>query len=224
MAASNLAAQKREDLSNSYTKEMRKKGNVPGIFYRKDSASIPIFVKNTSLNPFVYTSEVKIISLNIEGAEAPVNCILKDIQFDPVSDKPIHFDLLGISEHEKIRIEVPLVLVGIPAGAKDGGITQHPVHSVEVECLPSDMPSQIEINIEQLMIGDSVQLKDIEQKNFVILDSLETTIVSISAPAVEEVAAPVVEGTEETSAEPEVIAKGKKEEEGDTEEKEKEKK
>ncbi len=222
MASSNLTAQKRENLSNSYTKELRKKGNVPGIFYRKDIGSIPISVKNTALNTFVYTSEVKIINLNVEGTDTPYNCILKEVQFDPVSDKPVHFDLLGISAHEKIKVEVPLILVGTPAGAKDGGITQHPVHSVEIECLPQDIPPSIEINIEALMIGDSIQLRDIELKNFEILDSLDTTIVSISPPAAEEVAAPVAEGAEEAgAAEPEVIAKGKKEEEGEVGEEEK---
>jgi large subunit ribosomal protein L25 len=226
MATSNLSAQKREDLSNSATKQLRINGNVPGVFYRKDSGSIPISVKNTALNPFVYTSEVKIINLSIEGAKDPYNCILKDIQFDPVSDKPIHFDLLGISAHEKIKIEVPLVLAGTPAGAKDGGIIQHTIHSIEVECLPQDIPPQIEVNIAALMIGDSIQIKDILVKNFEILDSPESTIVSILPPAVEEVVAPVAaEGeAEEQAAEPEVIAKGKKEEEPEGEAKEKEKK
>jgi len=228
MATGILAALKREDLSNSSTKELRKKGNIPGIFYRRDIGSIPIVVKNTALHPFVYTSEVKIIDLSIEGTPAPYSCILKEVQFDPVSDKPVHFDLLGVSAHEKIKVEVPLILVGTPVGAKDGGITQHPVHSVEVECMPQDIPPQIEVNIENLKIGDTIQLKDIEQKNFEILDSLETTIVSILPPAAEEVAAPVAEGTEEQAAEPEVIAKGKKEEEGaepeEVKEKEKEKK
>ncbi|HEY3250042.1 MAG TPA: 50S ribosomal protein L25 [Ignavibacteria bacterium] len=221
MASSSLSAQKRGDLSNSATKELRRMGNVPGVFYRKDSGSIPISVKNTALNPFVYTSEVKIINLNIEGTDTPYNCILKEIQFDPVSDKPIHFDLLGISAHEKIKIEVPLVLAGTPAGVKDGGIVQHTLHSIEIECLPENIPPQIEVNIESLMIGDSVQIKDIPVKNFEILDSPESTIVSILPPAVEEVAAPVAaEGeAEEQTAEPEVIAKGKKEEETEEEKK-----
>lgn len=215
MAASNLTAQKRENLSNSFTKQLKKNGQVPGVFYRKDVGSVPISVKNTLLNTFVFTSEVKIINLNIEGTDTPYNCILKEVQFDPVTDKPVHFDLLGISAHEKIRVEVPLILVGTPAGAKEGGITQHPVHSVEIECLPQDIPPSIEVNIEALMIGDAIQLKDIEQKNFEILDNLETTIVSVLPPAVEEVAAPPAEGEETPAEEPEVISKGKKEEEGE---------
>lgn len=214
MAASNLSARKREDLSNHATKELRKAGNVPGVYYKKETESIPISVKNTALNPFIYTSEVKIINLNIEGSDAPVNCLLREIQFDPVSDKPIHFDLLGISANEKITVEVPIQLAGTAAGVKEGGIVQHSMHSVEIECFPQDIPPMIEVNISGLMIGDSIQVKDIELKNFVILDSPDSTIVSVTPPAVEVTAAPGAETTEEAaSSEPEVISKGKKEEE-----------
>ena len=213
MAASTLTARKREDLSNSATKELRKNGYVPGVYYKKETESIPITVKNTALHPFIYTSEVKVINLSIEGTENSANCILREIQFDPVSDKPIHFDLLGISAHEKINVEVPLQLVGTAAGIKDGGIVQHTMHSVEIECLPQDIPPMIEIDISSLMIGDTIQVKDIELKNFIILDTPDSTIVSIQPPAVEAVAAPVGEVTEEAAAEPEVISKGKKEEE-----------
>ena len=213
MAASNLSARKREDLSNHATKELRKAGNVPGVYYKKETESIPISVKNTALNPFIYTSEVKIINLSIEGTDTPVNCLLRDIQFDPVSDKAIHFDLLGISADEKITVEVPIQLSGTAAGVKEGGIVQHSMHSVEIECLPQDIPPMIEVNISGLMIGDSFQVKDIALKNFIILDSPDSTIVSVTPPAVEVTATPGAEVTEETTSEPEVISKGKKEEE-----------
>jgi large subunit ribosomal protein L25 len=217
MATMNLSAQKREDLSNSSTKTQRKKGNIPGIFYHRDSAPVSIYVKDTALNPFIYTSEVRVINLQIEGTGKGLNCILKDIQFDPVSDKAIHFDLLGISENEKIKVEIPLKMVGAPIGVRDGGVIQQSVHSIEIECLPSDIPAHIDIHIENLNIGDSVHVGDIETKNFVILDNADTTIVAVVPPAVEVVAAPV-EG-ETAAAEPEVIAKGKKDEEGEGEEK-----
>jgi len=225
MAIMNLNAHKREDLGNSTTKTLRKKGNIPGVFYYKNTASIPIIVKDTALHPFVYTSEVRVINLQIEGADKPYNCILKDVQFDPVSDKPIHFDLLGITEDEKIKVDVPLKLVGSPAGVKEGGVVQHTLHSVEVECLPQDIPSHIDINIEHLNIGDSVHISEIETKNFVILDNPEATIVSVVPPAVEEVIAPLVVEGEEGAAigteptEPEVIAKGKKDEDEEEEKK-----
>ncbi len=214
MAVTNLSAQKREDLANSQLKTKRKKGNIPGIFYAKGHDAIPIYVRDTALNPFIYTNEVNIINLQIEGSEGQ-NCILKDIQFDPVSDKAIHFDLLGISENEKIKLDVPLTLVGSPVGVKDGGIVQHSVHKVEVECLPKNIPSHIDINIEHLKIGDSVHVKDIVQTNFEILDNEDMIIVAVVPPVIEKAPEPV-EGAapvEGETAEPEVIAKGKKDEE-----------
>ena len=217
MATMTLNAHKRVDLTNTTTKTNRKKGSIPGVFYYKNTPAIPILVKDTALNPFVYTSEVRLINLQIEGADKPYNCILKDIQFDPVSDKPIHFDLLGISEHEKIKVEIPVKLVGTPAGVKEGGVIQHILHSIEVECLPQDIPSHIEVNIEPLNIGDSIHISDIVTKNYEILDNPESSIVAVVPPAAEEVAAPVAAEGEEAAAgtepaEPEVIAKGKKDE------------
>jgi large subunit ribosomal protein L25 len=214
MAATNLSASKREDVGNSSVKTSRKKGNIPGVLYSKTIKPIPIYVKETVLKTFTHTSEVNIINLKIEGASDSYNCILKDVQFDPVSDRPLHFDLFGISETEKITLEIPLVLVGTPVGIKDGGVIQHTLHKIEVECLPKDIPSHIDVNIESLNIGDSVHISDIKAENFEVLGNPDATIVSVVPPAVEKVETPetvAVEG-EEAPAEPEVIAKGKKEE------------
>jgi large subunit ribosomal protein L25 len=224
MAVMNLSAQKREDIANSSLKSSRKKGSIPGVFYQRGTPTVALYVKDHALKPFIYTSEVNIINLKIEDTGDTYNCILKDVQFDPVSDKPIHFDLLGISENEKIKLEVPISLVGAPVGVKDGGIIQHSVHKLEVECFPKNIPSHIEVNIDHLKIGDSVHVGDLEHKDFEILDSPDTTIVAVVPPTIEKVEAPPVEGEEgavegeEAAAEPEVISKGKKEE--DKEEKE----
>ena len=212
MAIVNLSAQKREDLGNSTTKTARKKGFIPGVFYYKNSPAVAISVKDTALNPFVYTSEVSIINLQIEGVEKSENCIIKDIQFDAVSDKPIHFDLLGISENEKIKVEVPIKLVGAPVGVRDGGVVQHTLHSLEVECLPMYIPSHIDVEIAALAIGDAIHIGDLKIENVEIFGTPTATIVAVVPPAVEKVEGAAAEG-ETAAAEPEVIAKGKKDEE-----------
>lgn len=210
MATVNLSAQKRDDLGNSTTKTARKKGNIPGVFYFKNAPAIAISVKDTALNPFVYTSEVRIINLQIEGSEKAQNCILKDVQFDAVSDKPIHFDLLGISENETIKVIVPIKLVGAPIGVRDGGVIQHTLHSLEVECLPVNIPSHIDVEIAGLSIGDSIHIGDLKIENVEIHGAAGATIVAVVPPAVEKVETP--EGEAAAAAEPEVIAKGKKDE------------
>lgn len=214
MATMNLSAQKRDDLGNSTTKTARKKGNIPGVFYFKDSPAIAISVKDTALNPFVYTSEVRIINLQIEGSDKAQNCILKDVQFDAVSDKPIHFDLLGISENETIKVIVPIKLVGAPIGVRDGGVVQHTLHSLEVECLPANIPSHIDVEIAGLSIGDSIHVGDLKIENVEIHGAAGATIVAVVPPAVEKVETPEGEAGA-AAAEPEVIAKGKKDEEED---------
>jgi large subunit ribosomal protein L25 len=214
MATVNLTAQKREDLGNSVTKTNRKKGLIPGVFYFKNSPSIPISVKAAALNPFVYTSEVRIINLQIEGEQKSQNCILKDIQFDPVTDKPIHFDLLGISENEKITVEVPVKLIGTPIGVRDGGVIQHILYSLEVECLPAHIPAHIDVDISKLAIGDSIVIGDLNIENVEIFGAKDATLVAVVPPAVESKETPTAE-TETTEAEPEVISKGKKEEDSE---------
>lgn len=214
MATVNLTAQKREDLGNSVTKTNRKKGLIPGVFYFKNSPSIPISVKAAALNPFVYTSEVRIINLQIEGEQKSQNCILKDIQFDPVTDKPIHFDLLGISENEKITVEVPVKLIGTPIGVRDGGVIQHILYSLEVECLPAHIPAHIDVDISNLAIGDSIVIGDLNIENVEIFGAKDATLVAVVPPAVESKETPTAE-TETTETEPEVISKGKKDEDSE---------
>jgi large subunit ribosomal protein L25 len=168
------------------------------------------------LNSIVKSVVARIIDLSLPE-DVHYKSILKDVQFDPVTDKPIHFDLIGIKEDEKIVLNIPVVLQGVALGQRDGGLVQYLLHKIEVECLPKDIPESIIINIEPLNIGDSVHVKDLSLPNVDIRVNPETTIVSIIPPTVEAVATPAaaaVEGaTEEAKAEPEVVpTKGKKEE------------
>ena len=197
-------------------KSLRREGKIPGIFYIHGEENITIAVPEPTLRPLIYTSETHIINLKLNnGLEH--RCILRDIQFDPVTDRPVHFDLQGVKAEEKLTLEIPVVLVGTPKGVKDGGTMQRVLHRLRVECLPRNIPEHIEINVEALGINESIHVKDIKVENVAILESEDSTIVAVVPPTVlkEEVpaAAPVEEITE-----PEVIGKGKKEEEEEEEE------
>jgi len=215
MAEITLNAEVRK-LVGKKAKTLRKDGKVPGIFYIHGEDNIAIAVPEAALRPLIYTSEAHIINLKLDsGLEH--SCILRDIQFDPITDRPIHFDLQGVRAEENLTVEIPVILVGTPKGVKDGGTMQRVLHRLRVECLPRYIPEHIEVNVENLGINESIHVKDIKVENVTILENENSTVVAVVPPTVlkEEVptAAPVEEITE-----PEVIGKGKKEEEEEGEE------
>lgn len=210
MSELSLKAIKREGNKASDLTALRTNGMIPGIFYGTDVGNISVAAKDLDLRNFIYTSESHLINLSIEGDSKKYTCILKDVQFDPVKYKPIHFDLMAIKSDVKIKVEVPINLVGNPAGVKEGGILQHALHKIEVECLPKDIPSTIDVDVEALNIGDSIKVEDLKvDDSFIILNDPTANIASVTAPLAEEESTTETEGAQE----PEVIGKGKESEE-----------
>lgn len=204
-----LEANKRTKTDKASRSALRKEGRVPAIFYSKHHDPLAIDVSERALHPLVFTSKTHLISLNIEGQEE-LECIIKDVQFDPVTEKIVHVDLLGLQKGEKIQIEVPVQVVGVPLGIKEGGILQHSVHKLEIECLPTEIPEHLEIDVTSLKLGDAIHVSDLKYDNFDILNSEDTIIASVIHPKLEVEATPAE--TEEAK-EPEVITKGKVQEE-----------
>ncbi len=212
MAEISIKAKRRTELSNAATTSLRNSGFVPGIFYGAGEENISIAINELALRPVIYTSEANIISLSLEGEEKSYKCILKDAQFDPLKEKPIHFDFLALREGEKLTLDVSIILKGSAIGVKDGGVIQHSLHKLQIECLPEDIPSHIELDISNLKIGDALRLSDIKIEGVEFKADDSAVIVSVVPPTVDKEAAPA-EAEEPTAAEPEVINKGKKEEE-----------
>ncbi|PKL82475.1 MAG: 50S ribosomal protein L25 [Ignavibacteriae bacterium HGW-Ignavibacteriae-3] len=188
--------------------QLRRDGNVPGIFYMKGLEPIPVFISEKALKPIVFTAEAHIINLKIDGADEHKS-ILKNVQFDPVTDRVVHFDLLGISADQEIEIEVPVVFEGQSKGVKDGGIVQQSIHKVTVSCLPRHIPEHIAINITDLGINDAVHIRDLSIENVKFLQNPEVIIVSVVLPRAAVEPTPATEVAGEEPAEPEVIGKGK---------------
>jgi large subunit ribosomal protein L25 len=212
MEKTKLKASERKNFSKSATRKIRREGLIPGVFYSKHNKTIHIDVSDRAINPLVFTSKTHLISLEIEGHDE-YECIIKDIQFDPVTDKVIHFDLLGLTKGEKIKLEIPVQLVGSPVGVKEGGIIQHVMHKIEVECLPRNIPEHIVIDISGLKLGDSIHLGDLTIENIEFTDPKESLVVQVTHAKIKEEVAPVAEVAGEEPKEPEVISKGKAEEE-----------
>ncbi len=202
------------EVTGKKSKRIRWEGKIPGVYYAHGEENIPLQVPKLSLDPLIYTSETHVIDLRVGNMTK--KAILRDVQFDPISDRAIHFDLQGLREDEEITLEVPVVLVGgTPIGVREGGLLQHIMHKVKVSCLPKNIPGKIEINVATLAINKSVHVKDLTVPNVTILENLEDSVVAVVPPTVqkEAVEATAVAATE-APKEPEVVGKGKKPEEG----------
>jgi large subunit ribosomal protein L25 len=194
------------------SKAIRRDGKVPGVYYVHGEPNIPVTVLEKSLKPLIFTSETHVIHLKLaDGAEK--NCILRDIQFDPITDRPVHFDLQGLLDDEEITIEVPIVVSGgTPIGVRDGGILQQIIRRLKISCLPKHIPDHIEVNVGGLNINDFVHVRDLTIPNITILETADNTILGVMPPTVEKEETVAAATTE--AAEPEVITKGKKPEDG----------
>lgn len=194
-------------------KRVRWEGKIPGVYYAHGEENIPIQVPKLSLDPLIYTSETHVIDLRV--GDISKKAILRDLQFDPVTDRAIHFDLQGLREDEEITLDVPVVLVGgIPAGVRDGGMLQHIMHKVKISCLPKHIPGKIELNVSGLGIHQSMYVRDLTIPNVTVHEDPDDPVVSVVPPTVVKEAAPAEAAVAEAPKEPEVVGKGKKPEEG----------
>lgn len=217
----NLEATVRESRTKADRNSLRKSGRIPGVFYSKYNDTIAFEASDKEVNPLIFTSKTHLISLNIKGHEE-YECVIKDVQFDPITDKVLHFDLLGLRRGEKIELDVPVQLIGSAVGIKEGGVVQHTLHKLNINCLPKDIPESLEVDISELKLGDAISVGDLKFDDIEILNSEESVVVQVTHPRKE--VEPVVEETleGEESAEPEVIGKGKDDDEGSGDEEEKE--
>lgn len=212
-----LKAEVREDLGKIGAKHLRKKGLIPGVIYREGTEGVNVQVDSKDLWHVLHTEagENAIITVEISGAKSHPErtVIMKEVQTDPINDKFIHVDFQEISLKEKLKVNIPVVVKGEAVGVKeDEGVLGQIMWELEVECLPTAIPENISINVEELRIGDAIHVKDLTAPEGVeLLDDPEQVVVTVNPPHEEEVAAE--EAPAEGEEEPEVIKKGKKEEE-----------
>lgn len=219
-----LDVQPREELGKSKVKALRQKGFIPAVIYGEGKKNRAIKVSNTELLKLIHQHRIESVVINLrikDDKQKPRSCMIKEIQYDPVKGNIIHVDFNEISLTKVIKVNVPVVLKGEAVGVKqEGGSLERILWEIEVECLPTDIPKEIEVDVSQLKIGEAIHIKDMTfPTNIRVLNDPEAIVLSVSAPLKEEVAVPV---EEEVKPEPEVI-KEKKEVPTESEE-EKEKK
>ncbi|MGO9480353.1 MAG: 50S ribosomal protein L25 [Candidatus Kryptoniota bacterium] len=209
-------------LRGKKSKRLFAEKKVPGVFYLGNENVVvqadEVPVRNLATSHATHLIRVKFQ----DGGER--RAVLNDVQVDPVVGRILHFDLHGIKEGQKITVQVPVQLVGTPKGVKDGGIIQHSIHRIKIQCDPDKVPEHIEINIGELGIADSVHIKDVKLEGVKILDNPESAIITIVPPPTIKEETPEAVAAAEQPAEPEVIGKAKKAEEGEEAAEEPEKK
>lgn len=183
MSESLLKAESREAKGKEFAKKLRKQGKIPGIFYAHDEKSIPIFLDERETMKLL-TTETGLIDFQI-GKKRKRKAIIKEIQTDPVKQTLLHIDVMGVQLTEKIEVEVPIRFIGEAIGVKEqGGILYQHLRSIEVSCLPLDIPEHIEIDVSNLNINDTLSLESLSLENAEIIGDLEQPLVSVMPPTV----------------------------------------
>ena len=225
-----VAAEVRTSRGKNEARRTRSAGQIPAVLYGayKDAVSVSVNPREILKIVRSSTGYNTIFNLAIEGGEnTPVMVV--DSQVDPLKGTLLHADLKRIDLTKRIRITVPVFTTGEPAGVKlQGGLLEVITRAIEIECLPDEIPESFSVDVSELMIGQSKRASDVSlAASMKLVSAAETVIAHAVAMRAEEVApaaeaAPVAEAGAE-AAEPEVIKKGKKEDEAAPEEKEKEK-
>jgi len=203
MAQNTLNVLKRVRMGKSGAREIRREGNVPAILYGKGADPIPLVINPADLKQALSTEagENTLLEINVQNDSEEIKklSLLRDIQYDFITSKPIHFDFQALDIEKKITVGVPVVITGISKGVKEGGILEEILRDISVECLPKDIPNSYEVDVTELEIGHSIHIGALEIADEInLLHEEDETIVTVLAPRMEvvEEAAEEEEGEE----------------------------
>jgi len=172
-----IEGQLRTGTGKSAARQLRSQDLVPGVIY--GGAKDVIFTTTAvALKPFVYTSDFQKIEIKVDGQT--YTCILKDLQFDKVTDKLIHIDLLELVEGKKVSATIPLKFTGAAAGVKAGGKLEIRLKSVKVKTLPKYLKENIEVDLTNLELNSNIRVQDIVADNIEIQNSPRIPIASVT--------------------------------------------
>lgn len=195
-----LPAELREAGSKGTARRLRASGSIPAVVYGLKTAPYSIQVKESALRAAMKEASGSAVLYDLQVGQNADKVVIRDLQRDPLTSKVTHVDFHAIAMDRPLRVKVPIHFVGIPVGVKvDAGIMQTTMREISVSCLPKDMPEKIELNVEQLGIGEAIHVGDLDLPNVEMLDEDRRTIVVISAPTVTRAEADEMEAGEETA-------------------------
>ena len=224
MATVSLSANARDGKGKGAARSLRSQGQVPAVIYGHGRHPQPLALNARDLDKLLshIQAESTVIEVTVGGQTAKT--LIREIQRHPIKRQILHVDFQALVAGEKVTVSIPIVLLGVPEGVRlEGGVLDQTLREIEIEVDPSNIPDHVEYDITNMVIGDSVHISDLKVPEGVeVIDDPETSVAVLAAPraVIEEVAAVAepVEGEAGAVAEPEVIGRGKEEEEGEAEE------
>ena len=172
---------KRANLGKKNSKKLREEGNVPCVVYG-GKEQIHFHSPMILFRDLVYTPGANFVKLNIEGVEK--DAILQDIQFHPVSETILHADFLELHDEKKVKMEIPVKIIGESPGVQQGGKILMRIRKLSLMAYPKNMPSFVEVDISELQLGKSIQVEELLNDQFDILNSPLVSVVSVNIPRV----------------------------------------
>jgi large subunit ribosomal protein L25 len=205
-----IQAEVRRDTGKGVARKLRSAGKVPGVLYGRGLEPVVLAVDARTLSNALHTDAGRnvLVDLRVDGQEHLT--LLRELQRDVVRGRIVHVDFLKIARDVAIQVEVPIHVIGESQGVKEGGVIEHHMWNVRVECLPANVPERIDADVTNLMVGDALRVGELRApEGATILTSPEETVLSVVVPQKpEEAAPPPVEGEEAAAAEAAATAEG----------------
>lgn len=172
-----IEGQLRTEMGKSATRSLRSQGLVPGVIYG-GAKEIAFSASDAAFKPLVYTSQFQFAEVKIDGAT--YKCILKDLQFDKVTDRLIHIDLLEMVEDKAVTATIPVKYVGTSVGVKAGGKLVTKIKALKVKTLPKFLKENIEVDITNLELNGNIRVEDVKIDNYEIMNSPRIPMASVT--------------------------------------------
>ncbi|PAP76303.1 50S ribosomal protein L25 [Rubrivirga marina] len=180
MQSITLDVQPRET-GKAATKAVRREGLVPCVLYGVHTDPVHFAVETLALRPLIFTTETYRVALSLDGDTH--DAILKQVDYHPVTDQPLHADFLALTAGETLTMTIPIRLEGTPRGVKAGGILSQPLSSLEIRALPKDIPGHISIDVSTLEVGESLHVDELGLGGSIqLLTDPARTIATVTAP------------------------------------------
>ena len=176
MKSITIEGQLRTETGKKATRQLRSQDLVPGVIYGGEK-EISFAAPSMAFKTFVYTPEFQKAEIKLNGKT--YNCILKDLQFDKVTDKLIHIDLMELVEDKRVIADIPIKFTGVAKGVKEGGHLIIKMKSLKVKSLPKYLKEQIEVDITDLELNGNIRVEDVKEANYEILNSPRIPVASV---------------------------------------------